>query len=106
MLTAGFLLSFVPSREDLKDYGRIFLGAGLVFYGMGVMSDAMAPLRSYPPFIGFITSIANPLAAAGIGAIFTAVIQSSAATTGIVIVLAGLWFDSVPVAIALPPQQA
>lgn len=101
MLTVGFLLSFVPSREDVQDYGRILLGAGLVFYGMGVMSDAMVPLRSYPPFLDFMTTLANPLAAASVGAVFTAVIQSSAATTGIVLVLAGQGLISLEMAIAI-----
>lgn len=101
MLTAGFLLSFVPSREDVQDYGRIVLGAGLVFYGMGVMSDAMVPLRSYPAFLDFITTLAHPLAAAAVGAVFTAVIQSSAATTGIVIVLAGQGLIPLESAIAI-----
>lgn len=101
MLTGGFVLSFVPSRDDVQDYGRILLGIGLVFYGMGVMSDAMVPLRSYPPFLDFIKTVANPLAAVAVGAIFTAVIQSSAATTGIVIVLAGQGLISLETAIAL-----
>lgn len=101
MLTAGFLLSFVPSREVVQDYGRILLGAGLVFYGMGIMSDAMVPLRSYPPFLDFVTTLANPIAAAAVGALFTAVIQSSAATTGIIIVLAGEGLISLETAIAI-----
>lgn len=101
MLTVGFLLSFLPSRGSTQDYGRILLGAGLVFYGMGLMSDAMVPLRSYPPFLDFITTLAHPIAAAAVGAVFTAVIQSSAATTGIVLVLAGQGLLSLEAAIAI-----
>jgi phosphate:Na+ symporter len=101
MVTVGFLLSFVPSREDVQDYGRILLGIGLVFYGMAVMSDAMVPLRSYPPFLDLVRDLANPIAAAIVGALFTAVIQSSAATTGIVIVLAGQGLISLETAIAV-----
>lgn len=100
LLTAGFMLSFMARREDVKDYGQILLGAGLIFYGMGVMSDAMLPLRAYPPFFDVLTSITHPLAAVIVGAVFTAVIQSSAATTGIVIVLAGQGLLSLETAIA------
>jgi phosphate:Na+ symporter len=68
---------------------------------MGVMSDAMAPLRAYPPFIDFITTLSHPLSAALVGALFTAIIQSSAATTGIVIVLAGQGLIDLETAIAV-----
>jgi phosphate:Na+ symporter len=101
LITLGFVVSFVPKREDLRDYGRILLGAGLVFYGMGVMSTAMEPLRSYAPFIEFIASLSHPAFAALVGAVFTAVIQSSAATTGIVIVLAGQGLLTLETAIAV-----
>jgi phosphate:Na+ symporter len=74
---------------------------GLVFFGMGVMSDAMAPLRAYAPFIDFIATLSHPLSAALVGAVFTAIIQSSAATTGIVIVLAGQGLIDLETAIAV-----
>ncbi|NIA69802.1 Na/Pi cotransporter family protein [Pelagibius litoralis] len=101
MITAGFLLSFLSRAENWREYGRIVLGMGLVFFGMGVMSTAMAPLRSYEPFIDFIATLSHPLAAALVGAAFTAVIQSSAATTGIVIVLAGQNLIGLETAIAV-----
>ena len=101
MITVGFLVSFLSKRDDWQEYGRIVLGMGLVFFGMGVMSTAMAPLRSYAPFIDFIATLSNPLTAALVGAAFTAVIQSSAATTGIVIVLAGQNLIDLETAIAV-----
>jgi len=101
MITTGFLLTFVSKWDNWAEYGRILLGMGLVFFGMGVMSDAMAPLRSYPPFIDFIASVSHPLAGVLVGALFTAVIQSSAATTGIVIVLAGQGLIGLEAAIAV-----
>ena len=88
MITLGFLLTFASNVRNAQEYGHIILSMGLVFFGMGVMSDAMAPLRSYEPFIAFIATLSHPAVAALVGAAFTAVIQSSAATTGIVIVLA------------------
>lgn len=101
MVTLGFLLSFLSKREIWREYGRILLGMGLVFYGMGVMSTAMSPLRSYVPFIDFIATLSHPVSAALVGAAFTAVIQSSAATTGIVIVLAGQGLIGLETAIAV-----
>ncbi|MBZ0128631.1 MAG: Na/Pi cotransporter family protein [Rhodobacteraceae bacterium] len=85
----GFLVSFVSPRETIAQYGRMLLGFGLVFYGMGVMSDAMQPLRSYQPFLDMLARLDSALLGVLAGALFTAVIQSSAATTGIVIVMAG-----------------
>jgi phosphate:Na+ symporter len=101
LITLGFLLSVLSKRENWQEYGRILLGMGLVFYGMGVMSTAMSPLRSYEPFIDFIAALSHPASAALVGAAFTAVIQSSAATTGIVIVLAGQGLIGLETAIAV-----
>ncbi len=101
MIALGFLVAFVPKGETTREYGRMLLGAGLVFYGMGLMSAAMAPLRAYPPFIDFIATLSNPIAGALAGMAFTAVIQSSAATTGIVIVLAGQGVMTLETAIAV-----
>lgn len=89
VITLGFLLSFLSKRQDWQDYGRMLLGVGLVFYGMGLMSAAMAPLRGNETFLDFIATLQNPVLAVVTGIVFTAIIQSSAATTGIVIVLAG-----------------
>lgn len=100
-IAVGFLIAFVAKREDVQEYGRMLLGVGLVFFGMGLMSDAMAPLRSHAPFVEFLSTIQSPVAAAIVGAAFTAVIQSSAATTGIVIVLAGQGLISLETAIAV-----
>jgi phosphate:Na+ symporter len=89
MVAIGFLMAFISKNEMRRELGNILLGLGLVFYGMSVMSDAMKPLRSYEPFIEFMTTMENPLLGALVGLVFTAVIQSSSATTGILIVMAG-----------------
>ncbi len=101
ILTVGFLVAFVPKGERTREFGRMLLGAGLVFYGIAVMSEAMAPLRAYPPFIDFIKTLSHPLAAALAGMTFTALVHSSAATTGVVIVLAGQGVMSLETAIAV-----
>jgi phosphate:Na+ symporter len=100
-ITVGFAISFLASKEQVKQIGRMLLGFGLVFYGMSVMSDAMSPLRTNQEFRDVLASLDTAIAAAAAGAVFTAVIQSSAATTGIVIVMAGQGLVSLDAAIAI-----
>ena len=101
LIALGFVVTALPSLRAFRNYGQMLLGFGLVFFGMGLMSDAMAPLRTFPLFIDLIASLSNPLLAILVGATFTAVIQSSAATTSIVIVLAGQGLMSLETAIAV-----
>ena len=101
IITLGFFISFMAKREDWRQYGLIILGLGLVFFGMAVMSDTMKPLRSFQPFLDFMVSLSNPLLAALVGAGFTAIIQSSSASTGILIVMAGQGLIELEAAIAL-----
>lgn len=101
MVTVGFGFWFLSKNEKLRQYGGMLLGLGLVFYGMSVMSDAMRPLRSYQPFLDLMATVDNRFLGILIGAAFTAVIQSSAATTGIVIVMAGQGLIALPAAIAI-----
>ena len=63
-------------------------GLALFLYGMKMMSDAMAPLRNDPTFLSLITAFNNPIIAVLTGAVFTAVIQSSSASIGILQTLA------------------
>ncbi len=101
LIAAGFLLSFTAKSNNWKQSGMILLGLGLVFYGMSIMSGALNPLRSYEPFVSFMLSMQNPLLAAAVGALFTAVIQSSSATTGILIVMASQGLIGLESAIAI-----
>jgi phosphate:Na+ symporter len=101
LVAVGFSLQFFVKREWVRDYGGIVLGLGLVFFGMAVMGDAMRPLRSYPPFLELMTNMDHAVLAIFVGAAFTALVQSSSATTGIVIVLASQGFISLPAGIAL-----
>ncbi|MEW6144007.1 MAG: Na/Pi cotransporter family protein [Thermodesulfobacteriota bacterium] len=87
-IAVGFGMQFVSKTEKIRLYGGILMGIGLVFFGMGVMSDAAHPLRSYQPFIDVMKEMGNPLLGISAGLIFTGIVQSSAATIGIVIVLA------------------
>jgi len=84
----GFFMLFTAKRDKIKYYGMMIMGIGLVFYGMGLMSDAMVPLRNYEPFIEILKELEHPLAGILAGAVFTAIVQSSAATVGIAIAMA------------------
>ncbi|GIS47514.1 MAG: hypothetical protein Ct9H90mP20_1840 [Candidatus Neomarinimicrobiota bacterium] len=78
-------MSLFSKKDTIKNLGFVILGFGLLFYGMKVMSDTMKPLRSDPAFNSILTSFENPFLGILAGAIFTALVQSSSATTGIVI---------------------
>jgi len=88
MIIVGFALTIFSKKDSLKYLGESLLGFGILFLGMKVMSDSMRPLRDYEPFIDLMKNLENPIYGLIIGAIFTALIQSSSAFTGIVIVLA------------------
>lgn len=68
--------------------GKILAGLGVLFIGMNMMSDAMYPLRESQEFINIMSSFSNPILGIAAGAIFTAIIQSSAASIGILQALA------------------
>ncbi len=88
MITVGFALTMFSKKDSYKYLGEAILGFGILFFGMKLMSDAMRPLREFQPFIDSIKGLENPFIGLLIGAGFTALIQSSSALTGIVIVLA------------------
>ena len=88
MIAVGFALTMFSKKESTKYVGEAILGFGILFFGMKLMSDAMKPLRTYLPFIDLLKGLENPLLGLLVGTIFTALIQSSSAFTGIVIVLA------------------
>lgn len=97
----GFFATFTAKRENVKHLGMMLMGLGLVFYGMGIMSDAMAPLRTYEPFMLFLEKMERPLLGILAGALFTGLVQSSAATVGIAIALATEGLLTLPAGIAL-----
>ena len=101
MIGVGFSMLFASRKESIKQYGTMLMGLGLVFFGMSVMSDAMKPLRTYQPFLDLMIQMESPLVGILVAAVFTGLIQSSSATTGIVIVMASQGFITLPAGIAL-----
>jgi phosphate:Na+ symporter len=100
-IACGFAMLFISRMERIRQYGGMLMGLGLIFLGMGIMSEAMTPLRSYQPFLDVMAHLENPLVGILVGTVFTALIQSSAATTGIIIVLASQGLLNLPAGIAL-----
>ena len=88
LITIGFVMTMFSKEDVIKHIGEAILGFGILFFGMKLMSDSMTPLRTFQPFIDIMKGMENPIIGILIGAIFTALIQSSSAFTGIVIVLA------------------
>ncbi len=101
MVAIGFGMLFAAKNEKIKKYGAMLMGLGLIFFGMNVMGESMQPLRSYEPFLDLMRTMDNPLVGVLIAAAFTAIIQSSSAATGIVIVMAAQGFISLQAGIAL-----
>ncbi|MFH1542822.1 MAG: Na/Pi cotransporter family protein [bacterium] len=87
----GVLMHFFIPRKNAKYLGQIILGFGLLFFGMTVMTSVFAPLKHSPEFQQlFVTFSHNPLLAVLTGMVLTMVIQSSSATVGITMTLAGV----------------
>ncbi len=87
MFAIGFLLRMIAKRQTLKNISEVLLGFGILFYGLKLMGDSMAPLRSSPDVVNFLAGLGNPVIGLLIGIILTAIIQSSTAFIGILIIL-------------------
>ena len=101
LVAIGFAIQFFAKINKKIAIGRLIMGLGLLFFGMNVMSEGMAPLREYQPFLELMVELQNPFWAIFIGFIFTALVQSSSATIGVIIVLASNGFLTLPAGIAL-----
>ncbi|MFT4067039.1 Na/Pi cotransporter family protein [Paraburkholderia sp.] len=101
MLAIGFLLHAFGNRELLVQIGRVVMGLGLLFMGIQLMGEATHPLRTFQPFIDAMQDMRNPLVGIIVGAVFTAIVQSSAATLAIVIALSGQGLMPLEAAITL-----
>ena len=84
----GMLFLLFGKKRKRIHAGQIIIGVGFLFMGMGIMTDAMAPLNESEKFISLMAGVTNPFVAILIGTIVTAVIQSSAASQGILQALA------------------
>ena len=84
----GFLVFFVAKQKNIKTIGQILFAFGLLLLGLMLMSDAMRPLRTHEAFQNMIILFSNNrFLAMLVGVLFTAVVQSSTAVTGVVILM-------------------
>ncbi|MDZ7798271.1 MAG: Na/Pi cotransporter family protein [Patescibacteria group bacterium] len=89
IIAIGFLFWFISRNLKLKFWGQVLLGLGLLFLGMSLMSHGVGPLKENTAiFEWFLNLSRQPILLVLIGAAFTGLIQSSSATTGLVIVFA------------------
>ncbi len=84
----GIILLF-GNKGKLYNLGQIFMGLGILFVGMQTMTDAMTPLRDWQGFKDMMTFASNPVIGVLVGALITALLQSSSASVGILQALAG-----------------
>ena len=84
----GVVLAVFVKKPQLQHVGQIFAGLGVLFIGMDMMSGAMSPLRESEAFVSIMSNFSNPLLGILAGMIFTAIIQSSSASVGILQALA------------------
>ncbi len=88
ILFVGVIILLFSKKRSLRRLGEAIGGLGILFFGMNVMSEAIAPLRDYQPFIDMIATFEEPWIGLLAGAGITMIIQSSSATMGIAQALA------------------
>ncbi|MDZ8235801.1 MAG: Na/Pi symporter [Nostoc sp. ChiQUE01a] len=98
----GLLLILLSKKERWKQIGLVTLGIGLLFFGLETIENAMEPFKDYKPFIKWMETLGNnALLGAGVGALFTVLVQSSSATVAIIVTLASQGLISLPAGVAL-----
>ncbi|MCL2604906.1 MAG: Na/Pi cotransporter family protein [Defluviitaleaceae bacterium] len=83
----GILMYLFMKKKTLKDFGFILLGVGVLFFGLSVMGGPLRIFANTEGFQALLYTFANPFLAVLAGFVFTAIIQSSTAATGILVTL-------------------
>ena len=79
----GVIMIMGAKSAKKRDVGTIMVGFSVLMFGMDLMSDSVAPLANMPEFTSILTAFNNPILGVLIGAVFTGIIQSSAASVGV-----------------------
>ena len=79
----GIIIFMASKKQRKKELASILLGFSILMFGMEMMSDAVKPLKDIPQFTSLMTMFTNPLMGVIVGAVLTAIIQSSSASVGI-----------------------
>jgi phosphate:Na+ symporter len=102
LVGVGFLITFVARRTVIKDVGQAVLGFGLIFLGLKLILDGVAPLRDDPLAMELLGAVGrNPFLALLVAAAFSALVTSSAATIGLTLALAHQGLVDLPGAVAI-----
>ena len=88
MVGVGVVIFLFAKKRKIKSIGEIIIGFGILFIGMDLMTAALKPLRSNPVFADMMTQLNNPYLGIVVGFVITAILQSSSATTGLLIAMA------------------
>jgi len=105
-IAVGVSMKFFSKKRKHRHFGDIVLGFGLIFYGMSVMENGLAPIRTNPDFINVFTkfsthNIGGILLCVATGTLVTIMVQSSSATVGLTMALATQGLISFPTSMAL-----
>jgi phosphate:Na+ symporter len=87
-LMAGVIMVMFGKKDYVEKIGEVVLGFGILFVGMSTMSGAMSSLKESPEIVSSLAKLDNPFVALLVGFFITAILQSSSATVGIVLVMA------------------
>ena len=96
----GVFMVIMSKSEKKRQLCHIFLGFSVLIFGMDMMADAVAPLADSAVFTDAVDMFGNPLLGVAVGMVFTAIIQSSSAATGVLQALAMSTF--IPLSAAMP----
>lgn len=83
----GVVMVMFCKKQSIKKIGEVILGFGILFMGLSIMGDSMEAVKESPKILDFLASLTNPFAAILTGLVITAVLQSSSATVGIILLM-------------------
>lgn len=84
----GVIMAMFCKKQSVKRAGEVVLGFGILFMGLSIMSDAMTTVKESEQIVRLLGSLESPFAAILVGFVITAILQSSSATVGIIILMA------------------
>lgn len=88
MVGLGVFIYLAAKKKKVKSIAEVIIGFGILFVGMNIMGNAMEPLETNLQFTGLMTKFNNPFLGILVGFVMTAILQSSSATTGLLIAIA------------------
>lgn len=87
MVGVSAFVIILTKKKRIKNIAEVAIGFGILFVGMEMMKNAMGPLQENPEFMGLLTKFSNPYLGLFVGFVMTAILQSSSATTGLLIAI-------------------